>query len=425
MRIETVGKKHYAFGLTWVGVARKPTKAVVATQRRAHKASNASTFYTCVCKKNGTFVLGTGVTATRVRGKVYSYAASLAKRQPDGLYVVRVDDTNLWFVLIRDGLVIPETDVIGPAEKVLESVHFYRQTLDLDADTIFAGEDVRLDDAQSFDAAAAVQGMRDPVPLSAVTGRGPVMLLAGVATFAILGVGGYKLYKKHQAAQAEQALTAQQRAQVIAAYHGAAQAALAGYAQDPRWVAQAWQMASLRLTPFLAGWTLQKVDCTPAGCDGHYVHGSSLAAYAIAPFQARFAHVSIHPDVNSLQVHLPLTTPLRVVDDALLHAPSPARAPAMVDWIGLASLHITGLRDRPAGVARNIAAAAGATAVGYPAFMVESITLKGRAPAVVSLPSLLRWATPAGFRVTHFTVMTGLDNDSTASWDATILRYHG
>ncbi|MEY2152289.1 type 4b pilus protein PilO2 [Rhodanobacter sp. 115] len=425
MRIETVGKRHYAFGLTWADSSRKPGKAELQALRKQLDPTGRARYYTCTCHTGNRFVLAGGINTTRVRGKIYSFAASLAARQPDGLYVVQVDADNLWFVLIRNGLVIPETDVIDTTEKVLRSIEFYRRTLNLDASSIFAGDGVEIVDAQLFNAEQAVLGLRNPVALRLVSSKPAMMPLAiGVVGLVLVGAG-VKLYRKHKAAQSQQQLTEQQRLQKIQAYRQAAQGALSNYARDPQWITRALEKARNRLPPFLAGWTLQKVDCDLSGCNGDYVHGTGLVFYAVAPFQARFrGQLSIHPDSNGLRVHVPLSVPVVVASDSLLHNPPPVSNPSLIDWIGLSPLHVAGLSDRPAGVAKNLALAAGATTVGYPSFVTETVLLKGNAPIAVSLPSVLHWASPAGFRVTHLTWMTGYGSSAAESWQITAMRFH-
>lgn len=425
MLIESVGKRRYAFGLSWTERSRKPGKPELLAQRKALDPAGRSHYYACICASASGFRLGGGISTTRVRGTVYSYAASIATRQPDGLYVVAIDDERAWFVVLSGGTVVPETDVIDTREAVLARVDGLRQVLGLTAEQIFAGEGLTIQGgSQAFDPMQAVLGLRKPVPLRALSTGVPWMPVAVAAAAVVIAMIGVKLYHRHEAAMAQAALSAKQRQQLIRSYHVAVQGALSSDPQDPQWVQAALQAAMDRLPPFLAGWHLSRVACVPAGCDGVYEHGQGLAPYALTPFQERFGAVGMHPEGNALRVHLPLGTSTVPVNDMLLRHPPAERGVSMVDFVGESPLHVAGLSQPPVARAINLAMVDGGARVGYPAFMIETVTLQGQVPVVVSLPSLLHWLTPSGFAVTSLKYTTGYGNAGLTAWNVTAVRIH-
>lgn len=428
MHVESIAKRTYAFGLTWTESTQRAGKADIRNQRSRLDPSGRERFYTCVIHSQGHFALGCGIAESSVKGTVYSYAATLAAHHADGLYVARVDEEHLWFAVIADGIVTPETDVIDTTEKVLERVEDYRTLLYLDPQNIHATEGIYIaGGSQLFDPIEAVAAVRKPVAMTATSGRmslGPWVYAAAAVAVVIVGLA---LWHAHEAAKSKQQLSADQRKQMIQTYHLAVQAALSAYPREAGWVLHDWTKVTDTLPPFYAGWTLSDINCTPTGCDGTYKRQSNLSAYAVTPFTDRFGvgPVSIDPQAHSIKVHVSLQNATLIVDDTLLHSPPPV-GQQLLDWLGLTPNHVSGLSEQPTTLVVNLATASGGSQVGYPAFLTETVGFNGNTPMVVALPSIVAWGKHAGFHVTAIDFTTPYSGSgATATWAITLLRFHG
>lgn len=430
MYVEWIGKRQYAFGLTWVESTRRPGKAEIKAQRLALDPLGRARCHICICSAAGRFTLGAGISDKPLRGTVYSYAATLASTHPDGLYVAKVDDDHLWYCVISGGLVTPETDVIGGNQDILSRIESLRTLLHLEPSAIFASEDIDIEGgSQPFDPASAVQAVRKPVALRVSTTGLSLMPFLVVGAVLLVGTAGDIVWKKYEASKAQQSMSAAQRQQLIQSYHNAVQGALVNYPSNPSWAQAAWQTANVELPPYMAGFHLDTIQCIPSGCDGSYVRSQQVIAFAISPFTDRFgvSAVSIDPQGNAIKVHLALKNPPFVVDDALLHRP-PAKNPvALLDWLGRTPLHVVGISERPTMLVSDLASANGGTQVGYPAFVSESVELKGNSPMASALPALQEWASSAGFRITRMESKTpyGGGSEATGNWDIAVQRIHG
>lgn len=426
MRVERIGSRQYAFGMAWADSgSAKPRPAEVKALQAKLDPGRQARYYHCVVAANGRYALGGGVVASKPGGKIYSYAATLAAVAGDGIYVAPVDDTQLWFCVIREGIVTPETDVIDESSRVLASIDGYRSLLDFDASHIFSAEGVSIrGGAEPFDPIEVVSHVRKPIVLRASGGKVSMAPVVVAAALVIASVVGYKIYVAHQAAVQHKIVTEQQRQQVIQSYRSAAQSALSAYPVDADWPNGAWRTIATRLPVFLAGWNLKDVSCVLSGCDANYVRtGKSFSA--VSPFTDRFgvAAVGFDPKGNLIKVHLPLNNRAVEVNDDLLHNP-PAAGMPILDWMGLSTLHVDGLQGQPTVVATNLAAVSNATQVGYPAFVTDTVTLKGSASVANSIRDAVQWGMYGSFRVTKFEFSVNSGKGG-SNWTFTLARFHG
>ncbi len=426
MRVERIGKQQYAFGMTWSdsGAARPKSREAKA-QHVALDPAGSARYYYCVIAANGRYSLGGGTVAGKLSGAVYSYAATLAAGRVDGIYVAPVDDGKLWFCVVRGGIVTPETDVIEDTEKVLASIDGYRALLNFDAKSTFAAEGVAIrGGAEPFDPVAAVAHIKRPVALRLLGSKVSLAPFAVAAAVVIAGVIGYKMYQAHKAKAEHLIVTAQQRQQAIQAYQTSARAALSTYPQNPTWPVAAWRELTDPMPVFLAGWQMKSTDCTLAGCDATYAHAGS-GADAVAPFTNLFGKQAVMVDSNGDALKVRLTFPGNHpvdVNDALLHNPPPGGMP-ILDWIGLTPVHLPGLHGRPTVLATNLAAGGGSQ-VGYPTFMVDTVTAKGNTSIDTVIDSAIQWGADGSFRVTKFEFTPGVGTSDAPSWTITLARIH-
>lgn len=427
MRIETVGKRQYAFGLAWSEGSRKPGKVAFDTQRASLAAAKRAHYYYCILQSGGHFGLGGVVLQTRAKGKLYSYAGTLARTQQDGLYVAALDANTLWFCVIQNGMVVPETDVVDSRPAVLARIAEYRSLLNLDAESIHASEDVVLPGgSQPFDAdaAALVTG-----PLALRLQSSPMALVAPaivVVALVLAVIVGLKFYKIHEAEVQHQIVTEQQRQTAITNYKNSVHAALSGFPASAGWAAGAVAASFARFPAFMDGWYLSEVRCVPSGCDGTYKPLTPDGPRLVSPFRDRFgsAHVSISPRGDELKIHFAITTAMVAVTEGLLHQP-PMSGMSLLDWTGLVPVYVGSARGVPHVTAVNLAATGGGSQVGYPPLMTETVGLQGVAPIAVALPQVLAWSAKGAFKATVVQFTPGFGTSGASKWSITVERIHG
>ena len=426
MRVERFDNRNYAFGLDWVDASRKPGKDSIKSIRKRIKAPANSRFYTCVCQKQERYSIGAGTVSTPIKGRIYSYAASLAMRYNDGLFVARVDDVSCWFVLIRNGLVIPGTDVIDSIDAILENVAFYRENLNLPDNLVFSGPDLDISNAEVFNPEKPIAGLRRPVILTFHSTHRVVAVIGGGAVIAAVLATNAIIIKHRKQAAAIADVAALQIQQSISTYRHAVKGALSSYSIDGSAGPIAWRNSIKKLPHAADGWTLHDLDCDMATCSGDYVHGQGVAFYSIERWAKHYGNMlSVHPDASGIRLRIALNVPTVVVNDQFLRHPPKIQSNSLIDFVGLSPLHVAGLSDRPAATVVNEAASSGGLAAGYPSLVVESITIKGRSPIDIGLMSVSAWAIGNGFHLTHLTATTGYENLGTPSWTITAIRVHG
>lgn len=421
MRVEPIGKRQYAFGLTWSeSRARKPNRQVIAAQRKALDPTASQPYYHCVTRAKGRYALGGGIVPRAAKGKVYSYAATLAGLHADGVYVAEVDEGQLWFCVVQGGLVAPGTDVIDKTDVVLDAIAQYRSLLGLDSESTYAADGVAIPGgAQPFDPIAALAKAKHPVPLVSSSDKSHVLLIAEVAVVVVAGVVGYHVYHAHKVAEQHKVLTAEQRQQAIQAYESAARSSLASYPADPTWALVALTKVHAMLPVNYSGWVLQQVQCQPSACTGTYARERG-GPMAVTPFVDRFGASAVQIDTQgkAIRVQLPLGFAPEPVTDAFLHNP-PVAGMAPADWVGLAPIHVYGMSGDPTEQASNLAQTKGGKQVGFPDLMQVDVTMKGNTPVGTVLPAIVQWATAGGFRVTHWESRI---TNSAFAWTATVSR---
>lgn len=424
MRVEPIGKRQYAFGLTWSeSRTRKPNRQAVAQHRRVLDATVTQPYYYCVARAKGRYALGGGIVPKAVKGKVYSYAATLAGLHTDGVYVAEVDEGQLWFCVVQGGLVAPGTDVIEKTDVVLDAIAQYRSLLGLGAENTFAAEGIAIPGgAEPFDPVATLAKVKRPVLLTSSADKSHMLVAVEVVVVAIAATVGFHVYHAHKVAEQHKVLTAQQRQQAIQAYESGARSALASYPADPGWALDALAKVRSTLPLDYSGWALQQVQCQPSACTGTYVRERE-APMAVSPFENRFgaSAVQIDTEGKAIQVQVPLGYAGEQITDAFLHNPPPAgMAPA--DWVGLASIHVYGMTGDPKEKASNLAQTKGGKQVGFPDLMQVDVDMTGNTPVGTVLPAIVQWAAAGGFRVTQWTSRVSSGTSTAFSWTATVSR---
>ncbi|MGH8159360.1 MAG: type 4b pilus protein PilO2 [Rhodanobacter sp.] len=394
MLIETIGKRRYVFGLEWIFQTDTPLADLTAAgvvgsdepvfavtiggeskaKRKAKKVRGPKKGETAiepsaesVAMADAPGVIGYVVTAEAVRGAT-SAAAAMAG-QGDGIYVAQLTTGEWWFTCIRNGVVVPSTDVIGTAELILDQVNSLRTGLSMD---VFSGAPevpgaIELD----FDAALR-RGAKSPSLRRVAAGSSPIVPILIAA--AVLGTGwfGYRLMfppTPHLTPEQQQAIARQ-------AYIQSVQGVVKSLPTGAGWVSKAYATAVNDLPPYITGWTLDGVSCTPDNCMATYTVPTG-APFALSPLLERFGKaVTVLQDGHSVQVAMPVQVQAKPIDEAYLRSLRPASMP-LLDWVGAVPLRMAGATVSGQLLARHLDQELGGAAAAMPPLTFEQVSLKG------------------------------------------------
>jgi len=343
MHVQTVGKRKVALGLKWVELEPGRSPAAAFKQMTAPKASG---LHTVLTHADGRKVMG--VVESPPTGTFYSAAHALAASGQDGIYVMSVQQNGeraLWYVVIQDGLVVPETDVIHPSDMCVAAVNDVRHISDLPL--YCADQDSAWDDALYFDP-DTVFSTANIKPLVAIgrTGQGKLLVL-----LLVLATGGGLWYIMQPPKIDDAQLRAEQAWQARRQYLASLRVAVQSPA-DSGWIVDVWSQSHGIFPPVVSGWHLQTLHCTTKQCLATYQapDGQVRATTPVRTWFATWADVSVQilpNDQNTLTVRLPLTVPMQVWTDDQLLAPTAWMRPAL-DVAGRMGLYFAGLKQEGA-----------------------------------------------------------------------------
>ena len=460
MKVETIGKRQFVFGMQWVPlrdgasediqhalggavdvgeslIYQTVLKPAPASKKKLRRASRKATGpakrkgaaidedpshvsdkgapETAVVDEQDSGVVGFFVAESKFKA-IYSAAASVAALKKDGLYVVALDEDMAWYCGISGGVIVPATDVVGPSETIVETVKAMSHGLGLQ---VWADPVLEVAESTDFALDSALSATK-PTPLKSLSGGvSPVTIVLAIGVVGGLAFFGYTALKP-----ARPKLTpTQQQAQLRARYVSSVGRKLSTYPASSGWVMRAYMKSRRSLPSIVAGWALNGVSCTPASCQAHYavIHGS---AFAISPLLARFgSRVHMLRNGHSLNVSMPLHTPIQHVDEAFVRSVPHTRVPFM-DWIGMVPVTIAGATIKGHVLTQNLGHIYNSSGAGMPALVLEQASIQG---AGFIGPSDVLDAVAAGsrggFRPIQFAWSPGV-GAVPASWRMTWERVH-
>lgn len=426
MRIETIQGRQVAFGLQWVDGAQgregalanvygfdgeRPSRVYVTREARDGRNEN----------------LGVGDVANRVPGKLYSAAAAIASIGKDGFYVLPIaGGAALWFCGIRNGSVVPRTDVALDADsRVADLVKFAAAgRLPVVLDDTLLGTPVAAAFAAStaMDIVSVIGGAKIEPLVSA--GRSPLkaVLVVGIVAVVALGLSVAYFSRPNHASQsaADAQVLRQQRQQ---AYISNVKREIGAYPDSSQWAETALRAAYRAFPPYVAGWEITKIDCQPASCVAEYRHQGN-DGYALSPLVNAFGegNVSTGQLGQRVLVTLPLSTSVESVDERWLRSLKPAHM-AYADWLGsIPETMAGGIAQSPMPAADLGQKFQGAEA-GMPPLFVETVQVVDAAFLDASLlGAVVSRGSVGGFRVTH---LIWSPSPETPGWQITWSRVHG
>lgn len=431
MQLETIGKRVFAFGLTWIvkrdGVAEDIEATlggstdiresiiyqIAIDHPRKGKAAKGDDRAAALTQDEG--VVGFFVADKKYKG-VCSAAAALTLLGRDGLYVVALAEDAFWYCGIRGGVVVPSTDLIGPPDSIRANVMAMSGGLDL---PVYASPGVDIPGSEPFDLGKALSKTKaKPLRLLSSGSRRivPVLVIAAVAG---LGFFGYRRAFPPQ----PKLSPAQQQAILRQSYVTSVAGVVHALPMSATWVLTAYSRAIRTLPPFVAGWTLEGVTCTPSVCHGMYAVTKD-SPFALSPLVARFGtSIKVLQDRRSAEVTSTMNTPTYPITEPFLRSLQSSDVP-LLDWIGAIPFVMGGASLSSQVLDNNLGMRFGAAAAGMPSLIMEQASVKGEFYLDgVGLAGIVSAGTRGGFVPIQFSWSFG-DGRVPATWRMTWMRIH-
>lgn len=270
MRVVQLGKRHYAFELAWTPLeARKPSEAARADiPVEDELESGNQPVWTAVAHGSAGGVLGWGSIEPGMPSRVWSYAEALARNAKPGIYVAPVDEEQLWYVVIADGMPVPGTDVARPNDLARRLIGTMAEQYGLRV-LAAAGSEIYLPGAGEFDAERIVAKVKMG-PMRRASGRGKGLAAAAILGSTAVGFGlavKMLLFPGHEG-PSPATIAAQERG----AYIAAARSALGAHPlpADAGWVVTAFERSRAAFPSGVGGMRLEAVVCESAVCTATY-----------------------------------------------------------------------------------------------------------------------------------------------------------
>jgi hypothetical protein len=317
-RIETIGKYRYALGLEWFEATEGVKESIAYLDDQGQPLH-----YVVIAPKSGTPTVG--YLRGPLKGRVASYAATLATVAEDGIYTAVLDDGRWWYCVISAHQVVASTDRVMPEAEARETIETMRATFDL---AVYASSDI-----------VANATLFDPVAIIAKTKpqwlrrRGTSLqdIVVAILIFAIATPLFYWAYRT--LIPEERQFTGPTPEQIRANYIEETRNQLPALPQDPQWVSNAYRVARAMLPVYRAGWVLDRVSCQPAGgCNGAYV---PMPDGIWRSHEGLGAPPGLNLDGSSLNA--PVDTPLVILSDEDILA-YPNRYKPLSESLGLYGL---------------------------------------------------------------------------------------
>jgi len=296
MQVVQLGKRSFAFGLTWSDNFGGDAKEAI----RDALGDEAGVLYTVI--KGEDDVLGYG--RVKHKGALYSFAAAAAAADKDAIYVAGLGNGQTWYLVTKRGTIAAGTDRIVDIETALNAVDNLRD-LYSDFPVFSSGVDVR--GASEFTLEAIASGAKLK-PLRKLKTENPVV---GLAVLAIVlggvGYGGWYLILRDEQVQVDPVAELERKRKL---YVSQAQTQISTIPRDAGWVVNAFDTARVSFPEQIAGWALEGVSCVPASCSATYAVAKDAEGYALSPIWEAFGQVrvALMPDKKSLTVSQALPT---------------------------------------------------------------------------------------------------------------------
>lgn len=301
MRIVQIGKRNFAFGLSWSDNFGDDAKEAI----RDAMGEESAALYTVIKAGKGAGDDVLGYVKGTHKGKLFSYAEAVAAAGHQGIYVADMGDDQVWWLIVKDGQVMAGTDRVLDKRDGLDAIESLRYAYpDL---TVFASRiDVR--NASEFAIEALVASAKVK-PLKRLGTENPILgVVVLLLVLAGVGYGGWYLFIREEKVEVDPAAELERKRKL---YVAAAQSAVSSVPREAAWVVSAFDVSRTSFPEQIAGWALEGVTCQPAACTATYAVAKDAQGYAITPVWDAFGkeRVSLMGDKKSLTVAQTLPAP--------------------------------------------------------------------------------------------------------------------
>lgn len=313
-RIATLGRYSYALGLEWVAVSEGIKEGLAYLDDQGQ-----SIYYIALTPKGGTPTLGyvRGV----LKGRVASFAATLATVAGDGIYASELDGGRWWYCVLSSGQVVASTDREMSEAEARETIETMRATFGLD---VYASGAI-VSDVKPFDPVASVAKAKPQWLRRRGTSTQELILAAVIVAVAVPGFW----YAWRTLMPKEATYSGPTPEEIRLAYIDTVRSSLPTVPENVTWVVDAFGAGRRTFAPYRAGWALDRITCDPAGgCSGAY---TPMAGGVWRSHEQLGASGGTNLDTAS--VSLPLSEPLRTFTDEELLA-YPERHRPIVEVLG-------------------------------------------------------------------------------------------
>lgn len=420
--IQRFGKRQFAFGLEWKE-GGDDLDEVLDGVRDVEGA-----FY-CLMQagKRGSDPACVGLfrAPPKTSGDLYSFAAAVAGTGNDGVYVMPIGDDKLWYVSIRESLVVPGTDRIDDKSTVLNSIQTQIALAERNGEIrkVFSPLEIRQSGWQVFDPKEVADRAKvKPLKKTKEASKG-VAIAAVLGVFAVAGVAAW-FFMFRGPSEAERA--AQDAEAARQAYVANLTQQLTNLPSDHAWVNGAFDKVSALAPAFAAGYVQKEVNCQPLSCAVLY-NVLKDSPYSPAELRATLGdQVSFDATGQVATYTIPVETPVVLVDDALLRA-WPVSPNQTKERIGVLPIYAPNLSISRDPVEEDLSAMAGTIPPGYAPITRTVVALRLREPSALlegDVASLSDFWANGGFVPTSLRWTSGLAGES-PTWTAEFTRVSG
>jgi len=420
--VKTIGKRQFAFGGEWKSASDDFDDVLDAV-----KETDGAFFHVISLGKPGRSpsCVGSFTFEGAQKGAIHSFAALVAKAGQDGVYVLPMDDDRLWYVSIRDGLVVSGTDRIEDQENAHNAISTIVALAERNGEVrkVYSPMEIRQSGWAVFDPKELAERSKIlPLESASKTSVGAA-LAAVIAVFVVFGVAGWWFFLKGPS-EAEKAAEAAEAARQ--AYVANLTQQLTNLPSDHAWVNRAYLAVHERANAYIGGYVLTEVRCSPGNCLALY-EAPAENAFSPGLMKASIPEgLTFDPTGRAATLNIPLETPYVLVDDNLLRA-WPVTPDQTIERIGMLPIYAPNLALTRDPVPEDLSAAAGSAPPGYsPIFRtVVSVRVRNPAPLMAAdLASLSDFWANGGFVPTSVQWTLGFNGEQ-STWSAEFTRISG
>jgi hypothetical protein len=415
------GKKQFAVGGEW----KEASEDIGEVIDGAKEVDGG--FYHVISagkKKSDAGCVGSFTFEEKVKAPVFSLAALVASVGADGIYVIPMPDARLWYVSIREGMVVTGTDRVDDAESALNAISTIVTISERSGEErkVFAPIEIRRPGWSVIEVKELLS--RGKVkPLVANTEASPAVAIAAVVgVFAVAGALGWWFFFKGPS-EAEKA--AEQAEAARQAYVAMIQQQVANLPSDHAWVNRAYARVMQAAPAFVAGYALKQARCVPGSCTMSYEVAPDAPFAPDVIRQTLGSGVTVDLTGRAAAFTIQVDTPMVLVDDPLIRS-WPVSKNETLARIGMLPVYAPNLAIERDPVEEDLSAAAGSLPPGYSPIVRTVVPLRVREPDFLmpaDVAALADFWANSGFVPTSLTWTFGFGE--APRWSAEFTRVSG